>query len=300
MNEWEGQRGQGGYARESLGREQFGRGREEWQGSRGFNQGYGQGYGQNFGQGYGGYGRGMNQWEGQQGQSFGRGEYGGEFGRGEYGRGMNDWQGNRDYVQGYGGSAGRDDWSSGRRQEFGRGGMSDWQGNRGRGQEQSFGQGSGQGYGQGYSGSGRRMDEWGGGSMRGNQGRFHGIGPKGYQRSDERIREEINEQMMWHGDLDASNIEVQVSNGVVTLTGTVDNRWDKRMAEDLAEQMRGVHDVHNQIQVRRQNEMSQQGNQSGMSQQGSQGSQSSGTQSSGTQTSQSTSRSRNAQATTSS
>lgn len=55
---------------------------------------------------------------------------------------------------------------------------------------------------------------------------------------------------MEHGDLDASDVDVKVENGEVTLTGKVDSRWAKRMAEDLAESCMGVRDVMNQIKVK--------------------------------------------------
>ena len=44
--------------------------------------------------------------------------------------------------------------------------------------------------------------------------------------------------------------EVRVENGEVTLTGTVEDRHAKRLAEDLAERSLGVADVHNQLHVR--------------------------------------------------
>jgi osmotically-inducible protein OsmY len=81
------------------------------------------------------------------------------------------------------------------------------------------------------------------------QGQFTGRGPKGYQRSDERIREDVSDRLMEHPDLDASEIEVKVSKGVVTLTGGVDSRWDKRLAEDIADAVSGVRDVMNQLSV---------------------------------------------------
>jgi hypothetical protein len=80
-------------------------------------------------------------------------------------------------------------------------------------------------------------------------GRFFGMGPKGYRRSDERIREDVSERLEDHPDIDASNIEVMVKDGEVTLTGWVNNRRAKRLAEDVAEQSRSVKDVHNQIRV---------------------------------------------------
>jgi len=80
-------------------------------------------------------------------------------------------------------------------------------------------------------------------------GGFAGKGPKGYQRSDERLREHISESFMHHDELDASDIEVKVESGNVTLTGTVPSRHCKRLAEDLAEDCMGVKDVANQLRV---------------------------------------------------
>jgi len=42
---------------------------------------------------------------------------------------------------------------------------------------------------------------------------------------------------------------VKVTGGVVTLTGTVEDRNTKRMAEDLAESVSGVQEVQNQLKV---------------------------------------------------
>ncbi len=78
---------------------------------------------------------------------------------------------------------------------------------------------------------------------------FAGRGPKGYRRSDERIQEEINDLLTEHDELDASDIEVTVRDGVATLTGSVESRQAKRLAGDLAEGSRGVRDVMNQIRV---------------------------------------------------
>jgi osmotically-inducible protein OsmY len=88
----------------------------------------------------------------------------------------------------------------------------------------------------------RRMDE-----MR--RGMYAGRGPRGYRRSDERIREDVNEFLTddWH--VDASDIEVSVDNGVVTLVGRVGSRAEKRRAEDVAESVSGVTDVSNQLRV---------------------------------------------------
>jgi hypothetical protein len=55
-----------------------------------------------------------------------------------------------------------------------------------------------------------------------------------------------------HWDLDASEIEVNVSSGEVTLTGTVSDRDQKFRAENIADGVGGVNDVHNQLRVRRE------------------------------------------------
>jgi osmotically-inducible protein OsmY len=77
-----------------------------------------------------------------------------------------------------------------------------------------------------------------------------GRGPKGYQRSDTRIHEDVCDRLTY-SDVDAENIEVRVSAGEVTLSGAVRDRWDKRRAEDLVEEVSGVRDVHNNIRVER-------------------------------------------------
>lgn len=77
-----------------------------------------------------------------------------------------------------------------------------------------------------------------------------GRGPKGYQRSDTRILEDVCDRLTY-SEVDAGDIEVHVSNGEVTLSGTVRDRWDKRRAEDIAEEVPGVRDVHNNIRVDR-------------------------------------------------
>jgi osmotically-inducible protein OsmY len=80
-----------------------------------------------------------------------------------------------------------------------------------------------------------------------------GRGPRGYQRSDERIKEDINDRLSDDSFVDASDVDVDVTSGEVILTGSVDNRMAKRRAEDLAEAISGVRNVENRIRVRQQN-----------------------------------------------
>lgn len=82
-----------------------------------------------------------------------------------------------------------------------------------------------------------------------NSGPHSGKGPKGYRRSDDRILEDINEALTRHPEIDASNINVEVQNAVVTLSGTIESRQIKRLAEDCAEVVAGVDDVNNELRI---------------------------------------------------
>jgi osmotically-inducible protein OsmY len=78
---------------------------------------------------------------------------------------------------------------------------------------------------------------------------FRGRGPKGYRRSDERIREDVNDRLTDHQYLDATDIDVSVKEGEVTLSGKVFDRTDKRLAEDVAESVTGVKNVQNNLRT---------------------------------------------------
>lgn len=97
----------------------------------------------------------------------------------------------------------------------------------------------------------RRSERVYGGNASGNlmRGPYRGRGPRGYERDDTRIRLEICERLTDHGRLDASGIEVGVSDSEVTLRGTVDSRESKRLADQLANTVTGVRDVHNRLRI---------------------------------------------------
>ncbi|HKE58823.1 MAG TPA: BON domain-containing protein [Pyrinomonadaceae bacterium] len=76
-----------------------------------------------------------------------------------------------------------------------------------------------------------------------------GRGPKDYRRSDERIRDDINDRLTDNEYLDAYEVVVAVNEGDVVLTGNVGTRHDKRMAEDIAESVSGVKNVQNQLRI---------------------------------------------------
>ncbi len=123
-----------------------------------------------------------------------------------------------------------------------------YRGGRGRGEERGFFERAGDEikswFGNEEAERRRRADEI-------RKGLYAGRGPRGYRRSDERIREDINDHLTDDWYVDASDVEVTVNNGLVTLTGRVDSRDDKRRAEDIAESVSGVMDVSNQLRVER-------------------------------------------------
>ncbi len=175
------------------------------------------------------------------GQNFNRGssqDYGRNYGRGygqNYGQGYN-----QDYGQNYGRSYGQ---------------------NYGPGYNQQYGRNYGQGkdYQNDYGSSGS-MSNW-------NRGRYSGVGPRGYRRSDDRLTEDINDRLTWHGQVDATEIQVDVKDGIATLSGTVHSRYEKRMAEEIAESIPGVKDIQNNLKINNQSNWNQGGNETETNQQ---------------------------------
>lgn len=76
-------------------------------------------------------------------------------------------------------------------------------------------------------------------------------GPKNYQRADDLIRDDICERLTMRDDVDVSDVSVEVAAGVVTLTGTVADRHEKHLIEDIADDVFGVQDIDNRIRVQR-------------------------------------------------
>lgn len=80
-----------------------------------------------------------------------------------------------------------------------------------------------------------------------------GKGPRNYKRSDERIKEIVCDLLTDHPYVDASEIEVDVKDSEVTLSGTVSDKYAKRLAENLAENITGVSQVENRLRVQHTN-----------------------------------------------
>ncbi|MGE5462729.1 MAG: BON domain-containing protein [Syntrophothermus sp.] len=76
--------------------------------------------------------------------------------------------------------------------------------------------------------------------------------PRGLHRSDDQIRDEVDEMLAAQGQIDASHIHVDVKDRVVTLLGSVPSEGQVPVAERIAENVLGVLDVNNQLQVRAQ------------------------------------------------
>lgn len=74
------------------------------------------------------------------------------------------------------------------------------------------------------------------------------VDPKGYVRSDERVREIVCEYLA-HSGLDVSDVSVSVAQGCVTLEGTVPDRRTKHRVEDSVDACAGVQDVDNRIRI---------------------------------------------------
>lgn len=87
------------------------------------------------------------------------------------------------------------------------------------------------------------------------QGRFsdekthRGKGPKNFRRSDERILEDVCEYLEDDGRIDASEIEVNINQGVITLTGPIESRKMKKFIENQVDHCRGVRDVRNNLEI---------------------------------------------------
>lgn len=238
-----------------------GRGSYEDRGQYGGSQGERGRYGQGSfgGQGrydqgsYGSYGGGRGY--GAEDDRFGQGSFGEWGGQGTYG----------DRGQRFGGISGEPRHETG----FSRGMSDDGRfGGRGDHQDRWSGQRDGGGsYGQRW-----RDDDAFAGSRAGGQGGgrsdyrgygFQGSGsmdseersqfraPKGYNRSDERIREDICDRLGRTAGVDPSDVEVTVREGQVKLSGQVRDRGQKFRMETLAEEISGVKDVDNQIRVQR-------------------------------------------------
>ena len=80
-------------------------------------------------------------------------------------------------------------------------------------------------------------------------GPYAGRAPMGYARSDERIREDICDELTRRPDIDPGRLTVSVANGEVTLEGAVEDLESRRLADEIATRCIGVRQVHNALRV---------------------------------------------------
>ena len=69
-------------------------------------------------------------------------------------------------------------------------------------------------------------------------------------RTDSEIKKDVEDELRWDPDIDATDVAVSVKNGVVTLTGFVRSYMQKLEAEKDAKRIAGVAGVANDIEVR--------------------------------------------------
>jgi osmotically-inducible protein OsmY len=69
-------------------------------------------------------------------------------------------------------------------------------------------------------------------------------------RSDLDIKRDVEAELRWNPDIDATDIAVSAKNGVVTLSGFVRSYAQKNEAEQTAKRVNGVAAVANDIEVR--------------------------------------------------
>lgn len=103
-------------------------------------------------------------------------------------------------------------------------------------------------------------------TYRGSTDTHRGKGPKGYQRSDQRIQEDISDRLSYDGSVDASDIELKVNDCEVTMDGQVDSKYAKRRAEDCADSVSGVTHVQNNLRVQSRSDDRGKGTQNSSSQ----------------------------------
>jgi osmotically-inducible protein OsmY len=84
--------------------------------------------------------------------------------------------------------------------------------------------------------------------------RYYIPGPDSMKESgpnfrDLTLREEVGEALGFHEDIDASQVDVDAQNGVITLSGSVMSERERTEAEECASNVDGVVVVVNDIRV---------------------------------------------------
>lgn len=79
---------------------------------------------------------------------------------------------------------------------------------------------------------------------------YSGRGPKGYERSDAKIWEDVCDALANAPEIDASEMEVSVDDSTVLLHGVVNSREEAWRAEQIAWDIPGVAEVRNEVDIK--------------------------------------------------
>lgn len=69
-------------------------------------------------------------------------------------------------------------------------------------------------------------------------------------KSDKQLQQDVMDDLRWDPSIDASKVGVAVTNGVITLTGSVPSYFQKQNTERIVKRVAGVRAVANDIEVR--------------------------------------------------
>lgn len=78
---------------------------------------------------------------------------------------------------------------------------------------------------------------------------YYGYGPKNWKLSDERLKERVCEVLLHSNEVDATEMDIEVKDRVVTLKGNISSKGMKAVAIDLVGSIPGVEDVFTQLKI---------------------------------------------------
>ncbi|RZT31366.1 BON domain-containing protein [Cupriavidus agavae] len=76
-----------------------------------------------------------------------------------------------------------------------------------------------------------------------------GRGFRHHDRPDDRVLGDVCDRLAMHPGVDVAEVTVEVQSGVVKLGGTVEDRYERRLVEEIAESVSGVRQVENGIRL---------------------------------------------------
>lgn len=71
-----------------------------------------------------------------------------------------------------------------------------------------------------------------------------------FNKTDEEVRRDVLNELMWDPSLNAGKVNVTANNGVITLTGTVPHFIERVAAEKAAQRVGGVRGVADELEVK--------------------------------------------------